>query len=616
MKLKILIIISLCITFVNANIEVLTKKDVKAVNKGIVYLEKQKKDELIRVKLKRYLLVKQVEKPSFFSSSAPIYDLYLASFLQKGTPLWLTDNKFVFHTSSSQWYMKKLKKIYYNKYNIEVVVYKNPNYKEDTFKLTEVDNDELVEYLQKKIPKVLPEKFAKKEKKVKKKEKLVEKKKLKTPLAEETVAQTLPIIPSKVLTKKEAKNLQEGIDVFETEIGEATERIELKRYFLAKFVEKPSFFSDKKPFYNLYLTAMIHKGTPAWLEDTKFVFHTSSSQKYLKRIKKLYKKKYNLDLVLYKNLHYKKETLVLAKTDKSKILSYLQTQVPEALVQEIVEDKEYQVLKQKKRVERLKKRRVIQKQKLKRERKRAEKERRISELQSAKRKKQLAKERKKAALKKALLEKKKRKSVEKKKRLDKQKKEAKQNKALSTERDETQRKRALEEKAWAEKKKELEEEKRKSIEKKKRLDKQKKEAKQNKALSKERDEAKRKRALEEKAWAEKKKELEEERKAFEKEKRLLEEKEIAREKRRLEKRKKEAARLKKLASEKEKAEKERKKAESKKWAAKKKKLEAERKRAASKVKKKDNLTSDIDKMMKDTVDFKKKLERSESIKYY
>lgn len=532
MQLKILMILFTCVTIIHANVKIKTKQDVRNAHKGMAYLSKQKDHNIKTVKLKRYFLAQEIKKPFIFESNDSIYNLYLTSILNKGRPVWLDDDKFVFHTSSGQKYLKWLKSVYKKKYNLETVIYKNPNYTRKVLALRDINTDDLLDYIDEKIPVSL---LAKKKRK---KKKVVKSKKETTP----KIAK--PLKRAQVHTKTDVRNVNLGLVTMKKHIQKNPDTVKLNRYFLAKIVKKPFIFSSNKPIYNLYLTSILNKGTPVWLDDDKFVLHTSSGKKYLKQLKRVYRKKYNLETVIYKNPNYRKKPLAFRDINTENLLDYIRKQTPEVLVQRLSTNTYKQGLNKQKKIARSKK--------LRREKRRTEKK-----------KKRLAKEKQK----KEIAQAKKRKFAEKKKRLNKQ--NTKQKQILATDKELTKKKIELEEQRKSEQKK---------------------------------------RELEEEIWAEKKKKLAEERKTFEKEK--------ARDKEQLEIRKKEVVRLKKLAQEKESAEKKRKKIEINALANKKKKLEKLKKRAAVKEKKKDTLTSDLDKMMKETSNFKEKLERSESIKYY
>jgi len=549
MRLKILIIIFISVTMMQANVKINTKMDRKNASKGIAYLTKQMKNKVMTTKLKRYFLAKIVKKPFIFLSNKPIYNLYLTSILNRGRPVWLDDDKFVFHTSSGQRYLKRLQKVYKKKYNLETIIYKNPKYKTKTLQLKDVDTHSIVKYIREQISASLIRK--KKEKKSTRRKK------------EKTIAQIKSVNVAQVITRKDVKHAQKGIKLLEIQKKNETDTVKLKRYFLAKTARKPFIFSSNKPIYNLYLTSILNGGRPVWLDDDKFVFHTSSSKTYLKRLQKLYKKKYNLKTIIYKNPNYKKKFLPLKDVDTHSIVEYIQDSIPVSLVQSISKNK--QALQRKK----------ARNKRAKKERESNEKKRLLKESKEAKKKEAIEKKRKETTQKKLL-------AKEKKKSLAKQKKEQ----------DATSKRKLAEEKIWAEKKRKLEDQ-RKRFEKQKRILAEQEQARKKKKLAQEKEATERKRRLaEEKSLAEKKRKLEAERKKFEKQKRILAEQEQARKKKKLALKKQEAERLKKLAQKK----------------AQLAKREKERK--------KDTLTSDLDQMMKETSDFKKKLERFESIKYY
>ncbi len=492
--------------------KVQTKQDIKKLQQGIHYLQKQVESKTTSVSVKKYFLAKTVQKPSFFGSMDPIYNLYLTSILNNGTATWLEDGRFVFHTSNGRKYLKSMQKFYKKKYHLALTLYRNPGYKKENLAIMPTDLSDVIVSLKNYIPQELQ-----------KKNKVlpIEKKEIKN----------LPLLEAKVKTKQDVKNIQDGIRHLQKQVEEKTKNVSLKKYFLAKTVQKPSFFGSMDPIYNLYLTSILNNGTATWLEDGRFVFHTSNGRKYLKSMQKFYKKKYHLALTLYRNPHYKKENLVLMPTDLSDVIVSLQSRIPEKLIENMAKGKKRKVLKKQKIKTRIRERKILEKKKLKKEQKNSQKQ----------------EDEKKKLRKKVLEDEKKRVSEEKRK--------------LETE------KRALE----AEKRK---------------IDALKKVLAQEKEF---------------KIQAEK----EIERKKAKKEAMNEEKKHFALEKTKME------AEKKALAEEKEKLEVYRKKEQ-----IRKKEKEIQKRELLDKKKQDDALTSDLDAMLKDTKDFKKKLERSESIKYY
>ena len=618
------------------NAEVKTKKEAKKVYKGIRSLAKQVEKKTKSVALQRYFLAKTVQKPSLFGSMKPIYNFYLTSILNNGTAAWLDDGRFVFHTANGKKYLKNMQKFYKKKYHLELTLYKNSHYKKENVVLMPTDLSDVIVSLEKQIPQKLQKKnkIVPTVKKERVQKKTIQKKEIKA----------LPLVNAEVKTKKEAKKVYKGIRSLAKQVEKKTKSVALQRYFLAKTVQKPSLFGSMKPIYNFYLTSILNNGTAAWLDDGRFVFHTANGKKYLKNMQKFYKKKYHLELTLYKNSHYKKENVVLMPTDLSDVIVSLEKQIPQRLRKNMAEEDKRKALEKQRREVRTKERKILQKKKL-------EKERKEKREQARKEKSKL--EAKKRALAEENARKEKQKNLELKRKREAEKKRAK---ALADKRRQKQidtkvkieekvRKQTMQEKAQQEaqlqkikdaqsqvheqeqaRKKLLEEEKKRVAEEKRKIEAEKK------ALAEEKRKIEaRKKALakqkELKRLAEEQKEQEKAKKAAiakEKERFIAEKRKIEAEKKALaEERKKIEERKKALAQEKEKLEAQRKKEQAIKQAkeaekrriAKQKKLEAQRE-AAEKKKQDDALTSDLDAMLKDTKDFKKKLERSESIKYY
>ena len=237
--------------------------------------------------------------------------------MNKGTAAWLDNDKFVFHTSSSLGYLKRLKRRYAWKYNLETVIYKNPKYRTKALKLKSVDTDAVVEYMKDKTPVTLQKKKVKKLAS-KKEKKQVKQKKVEKPKS---------VNFAKVRTKKDVRNVRKGIIKLQQQEKYEVDTVKLKKYFLAKTAPKPFIFSSKKPIYNLYLTSILNKGTAAWLDNDKFVFHTSSSLGYLKRLKRRYKWKYNLETVIYKNPQYRTKALQLKSVDTDGLVEYMKDKI-------------------------------------------------------------------------------------------------------------------------------------------------------------------------------------------------------------------------------------------------------------------------------------------------
>ena len=536
--------------------KIATKSEIKNTQKGLRYLENQKKEEVKSIKAKKYILAKKVEKPSFFSSKEPIYNLYLTSILNKGKPAWLENGKFIFHTSSNKRYLKRLQNIYKKRYHIETAIY--GNIKKEPLPLQNIDYDALIAYISARMP------VSQKKKNVQKKE---EKKNITKQESKHVPIERVHL--AEVKTKRDIKNLQRGIAHLEKSIEHKNDKVKLQRYFLAKVVEKPSFFSSMKPIYNLYMIAILNQGYPQWLDDDTFVFHSARSKTYLKRLQKMYQKRYNLDTVIYETKRYQNDNIKMKELSFSKVLDYLHNQLPETSVQQITKSKPKKLVKKKQENYLLKKR-------LTREKKAGiEKKRKQIKTKQKQLDRKIELEKNSLAAKKRALE-------EERRQLEKERKKLEEQKRLLKEREKAKETLRLE--AKKQKKKRLEEEKRKK----------------EQALK-----AEQKRLLKEneqlllKIKREEKKRLEEEKRK--KEQALKAEQKRIEEQKRLAAKEKEVARKKKLAE----------------------KLEAEKqvalaakKKAEAKKKKEDALTSELDKMLQETSEFKKKLERSESIKYY
>lgn len=128
---------------------------------GRAYIKTQKKKDLKSIKLKKYFLAIKRTKPFIFTSYDVVYNLYLTAFLQKSRPLWLENDSFVFHSSSSKRYLKKLKKHYEIKYHLPLTIYKNNYFWKSKFSLRDIDTEDLLHYVNNKIS----EYFIEKEKK-------------------------------------------------------------------------------------------------------------------------------------------------------------------------------------------------------------------------------------------------------------------------------------------------------------------------------------------------------------------------------------------------------------------------------------------------------------------
>ncbi len=541
--------------------KIATKSNIKNTQKGLRYLENQKKEELKSIKAKKYILAKKVEKPSFFSSKEPIYNLYLTSILHKGKPAWLENGKFIFHTSSNKTYLKRLQNIYKKKYKIETTIYGNSQYKKEPLPLQNIDYDALIEY----ISAHMPAAAKKKKNEPKKEEKKVEKKNITKQESKHVPIERVHL--AEVKTKKDIKNLQRGLIHLEKSIEHKDDKVKLQRYFLAKVVEKPSFFSSMKPIYNLYMIAILNKGHPRWLDDDTFVLHSARSKKYLKRLQKMYQKRYNLDTVIYERKRYKNDNIKMKEVDFSKVLDYLNNQLPETSVQQITKSKPKKIVEQKQENILLKKRSTREKK--------ADIENKRKEIKA--KQKQLDRKRE---LEKNSLAAKKRELEEERRQLEKERKKLEEQKRLLKEREKAKETLHLE--AKKQKKERIEKEKRKK----------------EKALNAEQKRLfKEKEQLLLKTKREEKKRLEEEK--HKKEQALKAEQKRIEEQKRLVA--KEKARKKKLVE---------------KHEAEKKAALAAKQKAEAKKKKEDALTSELDQMLQETVEFKKKLEHSETIKYY
>jgi len=292
-----------------------TKRELWLVKKASKSLEKhhqvQEKQRSEGIKLKKYFLAKTRKKPFFFSSNDVVYNLYLTAFLQKGHPVWLENDQFVFHTSSNKRYLKRLQKRYKRKYHLDLTLYKNPYFRKKKFTLRNVDTENLVQYMNDKIAAYTALKTKKQRKKK------IQKKKIRSKNTRVHVA--------KIVTKKEVWLVKKYSQYLQKHKRETA----LNRYILYKKVKYPLFFSSHKPIYNLYVTAILQRGEPKWLENTTFIFHTSSSKNYLKKLQKVYKKKSNLDLKIFKNTKDKKTKFRLMSIDNEKILAYIQAQMPQ-----------------------------------------------------------------------------------------------------------------------------------------------------------------------------------------------------------------------------------------------------------------------------------------------
>ena len=324
MKLKILIIL-LIWTTIHAETVIKRNIDVRNAQKGVGYIKWQEKKKVKNVKLKKYFLAMTRKTPFIFTSNDVVYELYLAAFLQKARPLWLENDKFVFHTSSNKNYLNRMKKIYERKYNIKLTVYKNTYFWKTRFNLHEVDRLDLIEYVNENI---LEYRISKKEKRKKKQIK----------------AKGTKVNPAKIRNKREVRLVKKSSKYLQRHKKDRQSK--LNRYVLYKEVKYPFIFFSHKPIYNLYLTGILNGGQPKWLADTKFIFHTSSSRKYLKRLQNKYKKKYNLDLTLSKNSSYKTKKFELMSVDNEDIIEYIQDQIPKRYKSKIKSVPKYKAKKE------------------------------------------------------------------------------------------------------------------------------------------------------------------------------------------------------------------------------------------------------------------------------
>jgi len=323
-------------TSIHAETYIQKDKELYYVQQGKAYIKRQVKQKREHIKLKKYFLAKTREKPFFFTSNDVVYNLYLTAFLQKGHPVWLENDQFVFHTSSNKRYLKRLQKRYKKKYHLDLTIYKNPYFWKKKFTLRKVDTEDLVQYMNDKISAYAALKTKKQRKKK------IQKKKIRSKNTRVHVA--------KIVTKKEVwlvKKYSQYLQKYKRETA-------LNRYILYKKVKYPSLFSSYTPIYNLYVTAMLQRGEPKWLANTTFIFHTSSSKNYLKKLQKVYKKKYNLDLTVFKNIKDKKTKFRLMSIDNENILAYIQAQMPKKYKRKLHSTKKVQKKEKKEKKESIK----------------------------------------------------------------------------------------------------------------------------------------------------------------------------------------------------------------------------------------------------------------------
>ena len=311
MKTRVLIIFLFAIMSLGATTNINSMEDIRQANKGLTYLRGQEKSNTQEVKLKKYYLSKIVKEPSFFTNIEEIYDLYLTVFLQNGHPFWLENNNFIFHTSSNKKYLKKMQKIYAQKYKINLTLNKNSQFWKKKFKLKKIDINDLTKYMNKKVS------FSPKQK-------LKKDDKIKTSTDSKIQKKNL----AQIYSKKETLLIQKAINYLKKQKENTPTPIKLRKYILYKNIENPSIFQSYKPIYDLYLTCVLNSGIPKWLSDNKFIFHTGTNLNYLKKLQKNYKNKYNLELKLSKLPNYKTQEFILMPLKYTKIIDYMEKNIP------------------------------------------------------------------------------------------------------------------------------------------------------------------------------------------------------------------------------------------------------------------------------------------------
>jgi hypothetical protein len=554
----------------DGNTNITSMKNIRQANKGLTYLKDQEKRNTEEVKLKKYYLSQIVKKPSFFSNNNEVYNLYLTVFLENGRPLWLENDNFIFHTSSNKKYLQKMQKIYAKKYKINLTLNKNTQYWKSKFKLRKINIDNFAKYMNEKVS------FSLEKKSTHKKNKM--------PVSNVNKKNT-PINLALVQTKKEVLLVEKASKYLYEEKNNTS--VKLRKYILYKNVKKPTIFQSDKPIYNLYLTGILNGGKPKWLADNRFIFHTGTNINYLKRLQKKYKKKYNLELSLSKLADYKNQKFILMPVKQENILEYIKENIP----------LKYKMKTFSKKSPKPKNKFADKHNKNKKE------HAKIIRLSEKKRNKKSKTKQNTIKIKANRVN---AKNIEKKKKEKRKLEEANRRETESKQ------------KVLEEERKKIATEKRKLLKERKVLEEQKK------ALNKEKLAMSAQKEANRKTLEEKKKKDKAEKIRIQKEKEYKLKKEAER-KTLEEKKKKDKAE--KIRIQKEKERKLKKEAERKILEEKKKKDKADKiriqkekehklKKEAEKKKKDDTLTSDIDAMLKETTEYKEKLERSESIKYY